>query len=214
MVLGNLSTMTHGATMVYPSEAFEPEIAIKVGFVPLIVLFPLGVFLFSSPLTFPHACHHCLGVCVYVYVRVRVCVCVCACACVRVHVRVHVRVRGVGCVYYVGYSVGVWAFAPRCDVCPADHCFGMVMGNLAAMTSGATMVYPCPAFDPEATIQVAAKERCTALYGVPTMFIAMLAVCGCTDCDGMTRVMGWVWGTTSSLLCSCFGGLWWGSGLG
>ena len=50
----------------------------------------------------------------------------------------------------------------------------MVMGNLAATTHGATMVIPAPAFDPAATLRATAEERCTSLYGVPTMFIAML----------------------------------------
>ncbi|MDL5439740.1 AMP-binding protein, partial [Escherichia coli] len=53
--------------------------------------------------------------------------------------------------------------------------FGMVMGNLGATTHGATMVIPAPAFDPAATLAAVAQERCTSLYGVPTMFIAELA---------------------------------------
>ncbi|WP_311210750.1 MULTISPECIES: AMP-binding protein [unclassified Aeromicrobium] len=58
---------------------------------------------------------------------------------------------------------------------PFYHCFGMVMGNLAATSHGATMVVAAPMFDPAATLRAAAEERCTSLYGVPTMFIAMLA---------------------------------------
>ncbi|HAR31459.1 MAG TPA: AMP-binding protein, partial [Gammaproteobacteria bacterium] len=54
-------------------------------------------------------------------------------------------------------------------------CFGMVMGNLGCLTHGATMVYPGEAFDPAAVLETLAAERCTALYGVPTMFIAVLA---------------------------------------
>ena len=57
---------------------------------------------------------------------------------------------------------------------PLYHCFGMVMGNLGCLTHGSTMVYPAEAFDPLATLQAVAEERCTALYGVPTMFIAQL----------------------------------------
>src|SRR5918996_4526987 len=57
---------------------------------------------------------------------------------------------------------------------PLYHCFGMVMGNLGCMTHGSTMVYPAEAFDPLATLQAVSEERCTALYGVPTMFIAQL----------------------------------------
>jgi fatty-acyl-CoA synthase len=58
---------------------------------------------------------------------------------------------------------------------PFYHCFGMVMGNLAATSHGACMVIPAPAFDPAATLDAVARERCTSLYGVPTMFIAELA---------------------------------------
>ncbi|GAB3994351.1 AMP-binding protein [Nocardioides marmoraquaticus] len=60
-----------------------------------------------------------------------------------------------------------------CIPVPFYHCFGMVMGNLGCTSHGATMVIPAPAFDPETTLRVVAEERCTALYGVPTMFIAM-----------------------------------------
>ena len=61
-----------------------------------------------------------------------------------------------------------------CAPVPLYHCFGMVMGNLAAVTCGAAVVYPSAGFDPEATLAAVEKERCTALYGVPTMFIAEL----------------------------------------
>ncbi len=61
-----------------------------------------------------------------------------------------------------------------CIPVPFYHCFGMVLGNLACTSHGATMVIPAPAFDPEATLAAVASERCTALYGVPTMFIAQL----------------------------------------
>jgi fatty-acyl-CoA synthase len=57
---------------------------------------------------------------------------------------------------------------------PFYHCFGMVMGNLGATSHGACMVVPAPSFEPEATLAAVAEERCTSLYGVPTMFIAML----------------------------------------
>jgi fatty-acyl-CoA synthase len=62
-----------------------------------------------------------------------------------------------------------------CVPVPFYHCFGMVMGNLAALAHGACVVIPAQAFDPAATLRAAAAERCTSLYGVPTMFIAMLA---------------------------------------
>ncbi|MBF8224257.1 AMP-binding protein [Halomonas sp. 328] len=57
---------------------------------------------------------------------------------------------------------------------PLYHCFGMVMGNLGCVTHGATMIYPGDGFDPESTLSAVAEERATALYGVPTMFIAEL----------------------------------------
>jgi fatty-acyl-CoA synthase len=59
---------------------------------------------------------------------------------------------------------------------PLYHCFGMVMGNLGCLTHGSTVVYPGPAFDPVETLRAVQDERCTALYGVPTMFVAELAV--------------------------------------
>lgn len=59
-----------------------------------------------------------------------------------------------------------------CIPVPFYHCFGMVMGNLACTTHGAAMVIPAPGFDPAATLKATADEKCTSLYGVPTMFIA------------------------------------------
>ena len=77
-----------------------------------------------------------------------------------------------------GYLVGRgMALTPADRICipvPLYHCFGMVMGNLAAVTHGAAMVFPGEGFDPLVTLQTCADERCTALYGVPTMFIAEL----------------------------------------
>lgn len=61
-----------------------------------------------------------------------------------------------------------------CIPVPLYHCFGMVLGNLAALTSGAAMVYPGEAFDPKLALEAVAAEGCTALYGVPTMFIGIL----------------------------------------
>ncbi|QIG41633.1 AMP-binding protein [Nocardioides anomalus] len=60
-----------------------------------------------------------------------------------------------------------------CIPVPFYHCFGMVMGNLGCISHGATMVIPAPGFDPETTLRCVAEEHCTAVYGVPTMFIAM-----------------------------------------
>ncbi|MBC7637537.1 MAG: AMP-binding protein [Acetobacteraceae bacterium] len=59
-----------------------------------------------------------------------------------------------------------------CIPVPLYHCFGMVMGNLGCLTHGAAMVYPGESFDPLTTLRAVAEEKCTALYGVPTMFIA------------------------------------------
>ena len=70
-----------------------------------------------------------------------------------------------------------------CIPVPFYHCFGMVMGNLAATSHGACMVIPAPAFDPAATLQAVQAERCTSLYGVPTMFIAELSVPDFADYD-------------------------------
>jgi fatty-acyl-CoA synthase len=61
-----------------------------------------------------------------------------------------------------------------CIPVPLYHCFGMGIGNLGCTTSGATMVYPSPSFEPLATLEAVAEERCTSLYGVPTMWIAQL----------------------------------------
>jgi fatty-acyl-CoA synthase len=78
-----------------------------------------------------------------------------------------------------GFFVGeLCGYSERDRVCipvPFYHCFGMTMGNLGCTTHGATMVIPAPSFEPRATLAAVAAERCTSLYGVPTMFIAELA---------------------------------------
>jgi len=61
-----------------------------------------------------------------------------------------------------------------CVQVPFYHCFGMVMGNLGSMAHGSCVVIPTPSFDAAATLRAVAQERCTALYGVPTMFIGIL----------------------------------------
>jgi fatty-acyl-CoA synthase len=76
--------------------------------------------------------------------------------------------------YFVAEGLRLTPDDRLCIPVPLYHCFGMVMGNLGCLTHGATMVYPAEAFDPLATLQAVAEERCTALYGVPTMFIAQL----------------------------------------
>jgi fatty-acyl-CoA synthase len=61
-----------------------------------------------------------------------------------------------------------------CIPVPLYHCFGMVLGTLACVTTGSSMIFPSEAFEPAATLAAVSGERCTALYGVPTMFVAML----------------------------------------
>ncbi|MGW4739306.1 AMP-binding protein [Nocardia xishanensis] len=77
--------------------------------------------------------------------------------------------------YFVGELCGYTEQDRICVPVPFYHCFGMVMGNLAATSHGAAVVIPAPSFDPSATLAAVAQERCTSLYGVPTMFIAVLA---------------------------------------
>ncbi|MEO7248553.1 MAG: AMP-binding protein [Novosphingobium sp.] len=76
--------------------------------------------------------------------------------------------------YFVGAQIGLGLDDRVCIPVPLYHCFGMVMGNLACLTHGAAIVYPGEAFDPASVLAAVEAERCTALYGVPTMFIAML----------------------------------------
>ncbi len=76
--------------------------------------------------------------------------------------------------YLVGELLEYTAQDRICIPVPFYHCFGMVMGNLAATSHGACMVIPAPGFEPAATLQAVHAERCTSLYGVPTMFIAEL----------------------------------------
>jgi fatty-acyl-CoA synthase len=76
--------------------------------------------------------------------------------------------------YFVGHALQLQERDRVCIPVPLYHCFGMVMGNLACIAHGATMVYPAEVFDPLATLQTVQLECCTALYGVPTMFIALL----------------------------------------
>ena len=76
--------------------------------------------------------------------------------------------------YFVGEGVGYTEQDRVCLPVPLYHCFGMVMGCLGATSHGACIVLPAPGFDPEATLSAVQAERCTSLYGVPTMFIAEL----------------------------------------
>ncbi len=77
-----------------------------------------------------------------------------------------------------------------CIPVPFYHCFGMVLGNLACTTHGACIVIPSPGFEPGAALEAVQAERCTSLYGVPTMFIAELALPGFADYDLSTLRTG------------------------
>ena len=76
--------------------------------------------------------------------------------------------------FFVGEAIKLVPGDRLCIPVPLYHCFGMVMGNLGCLTHGATMVYPAEAFEPLTVLETVAQERCTGLYGVPTMFIAAL----------------------------------------
>ena len=93
-----------------------------------------------------------------------------------------------------GFFIGeMCRYTERDRVCipvPFYHCFGMVLGNLAAVTHGACIVIPAPGFEPAATLRATADERCTSLYGVPTMFIAELALPDFADYDLSTLRTG------------------------
>lgn len=85
--------------------------------------------------------------------------------------------------FFVGELCHYTAEDRVCIPVPFYHCFGMVMGNLACTSHGAAMVIPGPSFDPVATLTAVAAEKCTSLYGVPTMFIAELALENFDDFD-------------------------------
>jgi fatty-acyl-CoA synthase len=85
--------------------------------------------------------------------------------------------------FFVGELCGYTEADRICVPVPFYHCFGMVMGNLAATSHGACVVIPAPGFDPAATLQAVQDEKCTSLYGVPTMFIAELALKHFADFD-------------------------------
>jgi fatty-acyl-CoA synthase len=85
--------------------------------------------------------------------------------------------------YFVGRSIGLKAGDRLCIPVPLYHCFGMVMGNLGCLTHGAAMIYPAATFEPEAVLKTIEDQKCTGLYGVPTMFIAMLGLQQFADYD-------------------------------
>ena len=77
--------------------------------------------------------------------------------------------------YLTGAGMRLTTDDRLCIPVPLYHCFGMVLGNLACFAHGATAVYPSPVFDPHETLKAVEKERCTALHGVPTMFVTELS---------------------------------------
>jgi len=93
-----------------------------------------------------------------------------------------------------GFFIGEGCrYTPADRVCipvPFYHCFGMVLGNLACSTHGACIVIPAPGFEPAATLRAVQEERCTSLYGVPTMFIAELALADFASYDLSTLRTG------------------------
>jgi fatty-acyl-CoA synthase len=99
-----------------------------------------------------------------------------------------------------GFFLGeVMGYTPADRVCvpvPFYHCFGMVIGNLAALTHASAVIIPAPSFDAAATLAAVAAERATSLYGVPTMFIAMLADPSLADLDLSSLRTGMMAGAT------------------
>ncbi|GAA3604431.1 AMP-binding protein [Microlunatus ginsengisoli] len=85
--------------------------------------------------------------------------------------------------FFVGEGCGYTEDDRVCIPVPYYHCFGMGMGNLGSTTHGATMIIPAPGFDPALTLNAVQDERCTSLYGVPTMFIAELGLPDFADYD-------------------------------
>ena len=92
--------------------------------------------------------------------------------------------------FFIGEGCRYTAADRVCIPVPFYHCFGMVLGNLACTTHGAAIVIPNWTFDPELTLQAVVAERCTSLYGVPTMFIAELALPRFADFDLSTLRTG------------------------
>ncbi|KZS82672.1 AMP-binding protein [Mycobacterium persicum] len=98
--------------------------------------------------------------------------------------------------YFVGELLDYTAADRICIPAPFYHCFGMVLGNLAATSHGAAVVIPAPGFDPAATLRAVQIERCTSLYGVPTMFIAELGLPDFADYDLTSLRTGIIAGST------------------
>ena len=98
--------------------------------------------------------------------------------------------------YHAGRSMHLTAEDVLCIPVPMYHCFGMVLGTLTCVAHGATMVLPCEIFDPEPVLRAVQDERCTALHGVPTMFIAELDLPNFKDFDLSSLRTGIIAGST------------------
>ncbi len=98
--------------------------------------------------------------------------------------------------YLSAKSMNLTAQDRLCIPVPLYHCFGMVLGSLLCVSIGATMVFPGEVFDPEQTLRTASEERCTALHGVPTMFIAQLDLANFRDFDVEPLRTGIIAGST------------------
>ncbi len=101
--------------------------------------------------------------------------------------------------YFIAREMGFTERDRFCIPVPFYHCAGMVVGNLASVTCGATMVIPAPSFEPGATLHAVAQERCTALGAVPTMHIAMLAHPDFTTTDVSSLRTGFIGGAPCPL---------------
>lgn len=98
--------------------------------------------------------------------------------------------------YHAGKSMHFTPADILCIPVPMYHCFGMVLGTLVGVAHGATMVLPCEVFEPELVLQSVQDEKCTALHGVPTMFIAELDLPTFTEFDVSTLRTGIIAGST------------------
>jgi fatty-acyl-CoA synthase len=96
--------------------------------------------------------------------------------------------------YFVGRTMRLGRGERFCIQVPLYHCGGMVVGTLTCLTHGATMVFPSEAFDPLASLETVAAERCTVIGGVPTMFLAMLNHPAFDRFDLRSLRTGWVGG--------------------
>lgn len=98
--------------------------------------------------------------------------------------------------YFTALTMRLTSEDRLCIPVPLYHCFGMVLGVLVCMSVGATMVLPGEGFEPEQTLKVVAEEKCTALHGVPTMFIAQLDLPNFSDFDLRPLRTGIIAGST------------------